>query len=189
MLFLEEDDEKSFYLRVHRKSRIAMATEACESHSQNEFLAIQRTCLPSRSLMWANSQAPSADTASCLQHPSPDLPIFPPAYSNSPFKYSPSSNIHNLTCVHLLSPTPAPIPHPPSLLSSQIMVLTDPEFESSVLISSDEGASFQKYRLTFYVLSLLFHPTEEDWALAYSHDQKVRLTLWPHVTSSFYALF
>lgn len=56
------------------------------------------------------------------------------------------------------------------------MVLTDPEFESSVLISTDEGASFQKYRLTFYLLSLLFHPTEEDWALAYSHDQKVSLS-------------
>ncbi|KAM3622591.1 uncharacterized protein V6R79_000720 [Siganus canaliculatus] len=55
----------------------------------------------------------------------------------------------------------------------KIMVLTDPEFESSVLISSDEGASYQKYRLTFYILSLLFHPTEEDWALAYSHDQKL----------------
>uniref|UniRef100_A0A3P8SY57 PKD domain-containing protein n=1 Tax=Amphiprion percula TaxID=161767 RepID=A0A3P8SY57_AMPPE len=54
-----------------------------------------------------------------------------------------------------------------------IMVLTDPEFESSVLISTDEGASFQKYRLSFFVLSLLFHPTEEDWALAYSHDQKL----------------
>uniref|UniRef100_A0A667XEI7 Sortilin related VPS10 domain containing receptor 3 n=1 Tax=Myripristis murdjan TaxID=586833 RepID=A0A667XEI7_9TELE len=59
----------------------------------------------------------------------------------------------------------------------KIMVLTDPEFESSVLISSDEGASYQKYRLSFYILSLLFHPTEEDWALAYSHDQKVRLCL------------
>ncbi|XP_032419731.1 VPS10 domain-containing receptor SorCS3 [Xiphophorus hellerii] len=55
----------------------------------------------------------------------------------------------------------------------KIMVLTDPEFESSVLISTDEGASFQKYRLSFFVLSLLFHPTEEDWALAYSHDQKL----------------
>uniref|UniRef100_A0A8C6TPL3 Sortilin related VPS10 domain containing receptor 3 n=1 Tax=Neogobius melanostomus TaxID=47308 RepID=A0A8C6TPL3_9GOBI len=55
----------------------------------------------------------------------------------------------------------------------KIMVLTDPEFESSILISSDEGASFQKYRLTFYVLSLLFHHTKEDWALAYSHDQKL----------------
>ncbi|XP_056136544.1 VPS10 domain-containing receptor SorCS3 [Lampris incognitus] len=55
----------------------------------------------------------------------------------------------------------------------KIMVLTDPEFESSVLISSDEGASYQKYRLNFYILSLLFHPAEEDWALAYSHDQKL----------------
>ncbi|CAL8333665.1 unnamed protein product [Lota lota] len=55
----------------------------------------------------------------------------------------------------------------------KIMVLTDPEFESSVLVSSDEGASFQKYRLSFYILSLLFHPTQEDWALAYSHDQKL----------------
>eukprot|EP00063_Salmo_salar_P055149 XP_014029984.1 PREDICTED: VPS10 domain-containing receptor SorCS1-like isoform X1 [Salmo salar] len=54
----------------------------------------------------------------------------------------------------------------------KIMVLTDPEFESSVFISSDEGASYQKYRLSFYILSLLFHPTQEDWALAYSHDQK-----------------
>lgn len=53
------------------------------------------------------------------------------------------------------------------------MVLTDPEFENSVLISSDEGASYQKYRLNFFVLSLLFHPFQEDWALAYSHDQKV----------------
>nr|XP_057942775.1 VPS10 domain-containing receptor SorCS3-like [Doryrhamphus excisus] len=59
----------------------------------------------------------------------------------------------------------------------KIMVLTDPEFESSVLISTDEGASFQKYRLTFYILSLLFHPTEEDWALAYSHDQKLYSSL------------
>ncbi|XP_072512789.1 LOW QUALITY PROTEIN: VPS10 domain-containing receptor SorCS3 [Salminus brasiliensis] len=55
----------------------------------------------------------------------------------------------------------------------KIMVLTDPEFESSILISSDEGASYQKYRLNFYVLSLLFHPSQEDWALAYSHDQKL----------------
>ncbi|KAF6714347.1 VPS10 domain-containing receptor SorCS3, partial [Oryzias melastigma] len=59
----------------------------------------------------------------------------------------------------------------------KIMVLTDPEFESSVLISTDEGASFQKFRLSFFVLSLLFHPTEEDWALAYSHDQKLYSSL------------
>ena len=60
-----------------------------------------------------------------------------------------------------------------SFFCSQIMLLTDPEVESSLLISSDEGATYQKYRLNFYILSLLFHPEQEDWILAYSHDQKV----------------
>ncbi|GAA6105138.1 VPS10 domain-containing receptor SorCS1 [Tachysurus ichikawai] len=55
----------------------------------------------------------------------------------------------------------------------KIMLLTDPEVENSLLISTDEGATYQKYRLGFYVLSLLFHPEQEDWILAYSHDQKV----------------
>uniref|UniRef100_A0A8C7Y4R7 Sortilin related VPS10 domain containing receptor 1 n=1 Tax=Oryzias sinensis TaxID=183150 RepID=A0A8C7Y4R7_9TELE len=55
----------------------------------------------------------------------------------------------------------------------KIMLLTDPEVESSLLISSDEGATYQKYRLNFYILSLLFHPEQEDWILAYSHDQKL----------------
>lgn len=53
------------------------------------------------------------------------------------------------------------------------MLLSDPEIESSILISSDEGATYQKYRLTFYIQSLLFHPKQEDWVLAYSLDQKV----------------
>uniref|UniRef100_A0A4W5PMF7 PKD domain-containing protein n=1 Tax=Hucho hucho TaxID=62062 RepID=A0A4W5PMF7_9TELE len=69
-----------------------------------------------------------------------------------------------------------------------IMVLTDPEFESSVLISSDEGASYQKYRLSFYILSLLFHPTQEDWALAYSHDQKVSSMSFFHHSWLFYTV-
>ncbi|RLW02309.1 hypothetical protein DV515_00007349 [Chloebia gouldiae] len=56
---------------------------------------------------------------------------------------------------------------------SQIMLLTDPEVESSLLISSDEGATYQKYRLNFYIHSLLFHPKQEDWILAYSQDQKL----------------
>lgn len=68
-------------------------------------------------------------------------------------------------------------PHPHHLfsflISSQIMLLTDPEVESSLLISLDEGASYQKYGLAFDILSLLFHPEQEDWILAYSHDQKV----------------
>uniref|UniRef100_A0A8C2UVJ4 VPS10 domain-containing receptor SorCS1 n=1 Tax=Chinchilla lanigera TaxID=34839 RepID=A0A8C2UVJ4_CHILA len=55
----------------------------------------------------------------------------------------------------------------------KIMLLTDPELESSLLISSDEGATYQKYRLSFYIQSLLFHPKQEDWILAYSQDQKL----------------
>ncbi|MFT7807146.1 VPS10 domain-containing receptor SorCS1-like [Arapaima gigas] len=55
----------------------------------------------------------------------------------------------------------------------KIMLLTDPDVENSLLISSDEGATYQKYRLNFYILSLLFHPEQEDWILAYSHDQKL----------------
>lgn len=89
-------------------------------------------------------------------------------------------NIENLFAEHKLDVSQQP-GHVSALSPSQIMVLTDPEFESSVLISSDEGASYQKYRLSFYVLSLLFHPAQEDWALAYSHDQKVRLRFMSHV--------
>lgn len=55
----------------------------------------------------------------------------------------------------------------------KIMLLTDPEIESSLLISADEGATYQKYRLNFYIQSLLFHPKQEDWILAYSQDQKL----------------
>ncbi|XP_030643264.1 VPS10 domain-containing receptor SorCS3 [Chanos chanos] len=55
----------------------------------------------------------------------------------------------------------------------KILILSDPEVESSILISSDEGASFQKFSINFYILSLLFHPTQENWLLAYSHDHKL----------------
>uniref|UniRef100_A0ABM5G202 VPS10 domain-containing receptor SorCS3 n=1 Tax=Pogona vitticeps TaxID=103695 RepID=A0ABM5G202_9SAUR len=55
----------------------------------------------------------------------------------------------------------------------KIMLLSDPEIESSIMISNDEGATYQKYRLNFYIQSLLFHPKQEDWILAYSIDQKL----------------
>ncbi|XP_032397532.1 VPS10 domain-containing receptor SorCS3 isoform X1 [Etheostoma spectabile] len=55
----------------------------------------------------------------------------------------------------------------------KIMMLSDPEVESAVLISSDEGASFEKYPINFNILSLLFHPAQENWILAYSHDSKL----------------
>lgn len=60
------------------------------------------------------------------------------------------------------------------------MLLSDPEIESSILISSDEGATYQKYRLNFYIQSLLFHPQQEEWVLAYSLDQKV--SNWFHIS-------
>uniref|UniRef100_A0A3Q2QXQ3 Sortilin related VPS10 domain containing receptor 1 n=1 Tax=Fundulus heteroclitus TaxID=8078 RepID=A0A3Q2QXQ3_FUNHE len=59
----------------------------------------------------------------------------------------------------------------------KIMLLTDPEVESSLLISLDEGASYQKHSLGFDILSLLFHPEQEDWILAYSHDQKLYVSI------------
>uniref|UniRef100_A0A663MKE5 Sortilin related VPS10 domain containing receptor 1 n=1 Tax=Athene cunicularia TaxID=194338 RepID=A0A663MKE5_ATHCN len=43
----------------------------------------------------------------------------------------------------------------------------------SFIRTSDEGATYQKYRLNFYIHSLLFHPKQEDWILAYSQDQKL----------------
>ncbi|XP_056147393.1 LOW QUALITY PROTEIN: VPS10 domain-containing receptor SorCS3 [Lampris incognitus] len=55
----------------------------------------------------------------------------------------------------------------------KIMMLSDPEIESAVLISSDEGASFEKHPINFYIQSLLFHPAQENWILAYSHDSKL----------------
>ncbi|XP_071754829.2 VPS10 domain-containing receptor SorCS1-like [Centroberyx gerrardi] len=59
----------------------------------------------------------------------------------------------------------------------KIMLLTDPEVESSLLISLDEGASYQKHSLAFDILSLLFHPEQEDWILAYSHNQKLYVSV------------
>lgn len=53
------------------------------------------------------------------------------------------------------------------------MMLSDPELEQSVLISSDEGANFEKYPINFYMDGLLFHPTQENWLLASSPDNKV----------------
>ncbi|XP_062319686.1 VPS10 domain-containing receptor SorCS3 [Osmerus eperlanus] len=59
----------------------------------------------------------------------------------------------------------------------KIMMLSDPELESSVLISSDEGATFEKFPVNFYIQSLLFHPAQENWILAYSHDSKLYSTM------------
>lgn len=45
--------------------------------------------------------------------------------------------------------------------------------EQSLFLSTDEGATFQKYPVPFLVETLLFHPKEEDKVLAYTKDSKV----------------
>ncbi|NXR68468.1 SORC2 protein, partial [Rhadina sibilatrix] len=47
--------------------------------------------------------------------------------------------------------------------------------DQSLFISTDEGATFQKQPITFFVETLLFHPKEEDKVLAYTKEGKVRL--------------
>ncbi|KAM8739141.1 VPS10 domain-containing receptor SorCS3 [Acanthopagrus schlegelii] len=58
----------------------------------------------------------------------------------------------------------------------KIMMLSYPEVpagKGAVLISSDEGASFEKHPINFNILSLLFHPAKENWILAYSDESKL----------------
>lgn len=68
-------------------------------------------------------------------------------------------------------------------------MLSDPEVESAVLISSDEGASFEKHPINFNILSLLFHPAQENWILAYSHDSKVAFERTMNTCGLFCLLF
>lgn len=101
-LVLAEDDENSSQC-TGRAAYIPMATEAWESQSWNEFGNIEDLFAKQTPDV---SQQPGLFCwhCSCLQHPPSDLPIFPPPYSNSPFKsfLPPSSKTHNLTYVHFL---------------------------------------------------------------------------------------
>uniref|UniRef100_A0A7M4FSU4 VPS10 domain-containing receptor SorCS2 n=1 Tax=Crocodylus porosus TaxID=8502 RepID=A0A7M4FSU4_CROPO len=45
--------------------------------------------------------------------------------------------------------------------------------DQSLFISMDEGATFQKQPITFFVETLLFHPKEEDKVLAYTKEGKL----------------
>uniref|UniRef100_A0A8C3PV48 VPS10 domain-containing receptor SorCS2 n=1 Tax=Chrysolophus pictus TaxID=9089 RepID=A0A8C3PV48_CHRPC len=46
-----------------------------------------------------------------------------------------------------------------------------------LFISTDEGATFQKQPITFFVETLLFHPKEEDKVLAYTKEGKVYVSI------------
>ncbi|XP_062963997.1 VPS10 domain-containing receptor SorCS2 isoform X2 [Cynocephalus volans] len=47
------------------------------------------------------------------------------------------------------------------------------ERDQSLFLSTDEGATFQKQLVPFFVESLIFHPKEEDKVLAYSRESKL----------------
>lgn len=42
-------------------------------------------------------------------------------------------------------------------------------------MSMDEGATFQKQPITFFVETLIFHPKDEDKVIAYTKEGKVKL--------------
>ncbi|ELK06532.1 VPS10 domain-containing receptor SorCS2 [Pteropus alecto] len=45
--------------------------------------------------------------------------------------------------------------------------------DQSLFVSTDEGATFQKQLVPFSVETLIFHPQEEDKALAYTKESKM----------------
>uniref|UniRef100_A0A8C9NRT9 VPS10 domain-containing receptor SorCS2 n=1 Tax=Serinus canaria TaxID=9135 RepID=A0A8C9NRT9_SERCA len=49
--------------------------------------------------------------------------------------------------------------------------------DQSLFISTDEGATFQKQPIAFYVETLLFHPKEEDKVLAYTKEGKIYVSI------------
>lgn len=57
----------------------------------------------------------------------------------------------------------------------QIMLVSSSlgDRDQSLFISTDEGATFQKQLVPFSVETLIFHPQEEDKALAYTKESKV----------------
>uniref|UniRef100_A0A803W1E5 VPS10 domain-containing receptor SorCS2 n=1 Tax=Ficedula albicollis TaxID=59894 RepID=A0A803W1E5_FICAL len=49
--------------------------------------------------------------------------------------------------------------------------------DQSLFISTDEGATFQKQPIAFFVETLLFHPKEEDKVLAYTKEGKIYVSV------------
>ncbi|KAI1238166.1 hypothetical protein IHE44_0012883, partial [Lamprotornis superbus] len=49
--------------------------------------------------------------------------------------------------------------------------------DQSLFISTDEGATFQKQPIAFFVETLLFHPKEEDKVLAYTKEGKIYVSI------------
>ncbi|KAM4808723.1 VPS10 domain-containing receptor SorCS2 [Rhinophrynus dorsalis] len=59
----------------------------------------------------------------------------------------------------------------------KIILVSSSVSEQCLFTSSDEGATFQRYLITFSVDILIFHPKEEDKVLAYSKDSKLYVSI------------
>ncbi|XP_007429012.1 VPS10 domain-containing receptor SorCS2 [Python bivittatus] len=60
------------------------------------------------------------------------------------------------------------------------------DLDQSLFISTDEGATFQKQPISFFVETLIFHPKQEDKVLAYTKEGQLYASLdlgikWTHV--------
>uniref|UniRef100_A0A8C5XDM3 VPS10 domain-containing receptor SorCS2 n=1 Tax=Microcebus murinus TaxID=30608 RepID=A0A8C5XDM3_MICMU len=64
---------------------------------------------------------------------------------------------------------------PPGPSVFQIILLSSSlgDRDQSLFLSADEGATFQKQLVPFFVETLTFHPKEEDKVLAYTRDSKL----------------
>uniref|UniRef100_A0A2R9BF99 VPS10 domain-containing receptor SorCS2 n=1 Tax=Pan paniscus TaxID=9597 RepID=A0A2R9BF99_PANPA len=68
--------------------------------------------------------------------------------------------------------TTALLPHPH--LCGVILVSSSlSDRDQSLFLSADEGATFQKQPIPFFVETLIFHPKEEDKVLAYTKESKL----------------
>uniref|UniRef100_A0A8C4WDM8 VPS10 domain-containing receptor SorCS2 n=1 Tax=Gopherus evgoodei TaxID=1825980 RepID=A0A8C4WDM8_9SAUR len=52
-----------------------------------------------------------------------------------------------------------------------------PEIPASLFMSIDEGATFQKQPITFFVETLVFHPKDEDKVIAYTKEGKLYVSV------------
>ncbi|XP_063048204.1 VPS10 domain-containing receptor SorCS3-like [Engraulis encrasicolus] len=55
----------------------------------------------------------------------------------------------------------------------KLLLVVDPDVERLLVVSDDEGTSFHSRPISFSLLSLLFHPTHDDWILAYCQEQRL----------------
>ncbi|XP_041443704.1 VPS10 domain-containing receptor SorCS2 isoform X2 [Xenopus laevis] len=59
----------------------------------------------------------------------------------------------------------------------KIILVSSSVSEQCLFTSSDEGATFQKHQIDFFIETLIFHPKEEDMILAYSKDAKLHASI------------